>query len=258
VTATTTRIPVSVRAWYRGVASLVIPTMALLTRRQYAGFEHIPRAGGCIIAANHITELDPIVVAYALYMHGFHSSFLAKDKLFKPFGMRHVMAGLGHIPVARGGGGQPAMDAARRVLDYGGVIVIYPEGTLTRDPDLWPMVGRSGAVRLALETGVPLLPAAQWGAQHILPQYARRPTLFPRRTIQMSVGAPMDLSAYAGRVHDRAALGAGTDAVMDAITALLLPLRGGTPPLRRFDPGVSRDSRPSGPAQALHGDAGTP
>jgi len=247
VTAATTQIPFSVRAWYRTVASFVIPAMTLLTRRQYHGFEQVPRAGGCIIAANHITELDPIVVAYALYVHGFHSAFLAKDKLFKPFGMRHVMSGLGHIPVERSGGGQQSLDAARRVLDYGGVIVIYPEGTLTRDPHLWPMVGRMGAVRLALETGVPLLPAAQWGAHEILPQYARRPTLFPRRTLTVSVGPPMDLTPYHGLMHDRAALSTATDVVMTQITALLAPLRPGTPPLVRFDPTGGQLRPPSAP-----------
>jgi 1-acyl-sn-glycerol-3-phosphate acyltransferase len=236
------RIPLGVRATYALIGSLVVPTLAALTRREYSGFEHLPREGGCIVALNHITELDPVIVGHAFYVNGICSTFLAKDKLFVPPVMGWAMRGLGHIPVERGGGGKKSLDAAQRVLDYGGVIVIYPEGTLTRDPDLWPMVGRTGAARLALETGAPLFAAAQWGAHRILPPYARRVTLLPRRTLQVTVGPQLDVSAYQGLAHDRDALAAVTNLAMDATTTLLARLRNETPPATRFDPTVGRAS----------------
>ena len=99
-------------------------------------------------------------------------------------------------------------------------VIVYPEGTLTRDPDLWPMRGKFGAVRLALQFGVPVIPAATWGAQQVLPRWSKRLSVFPRKTIDVLIGDPVDLSAWAGR-QDAAALTEATTAVMQAITALL-------------------------------------
>jgi 1-acyl-sn-glycerol-3-phosphate acyltransferase len=230
------RIPWGVRAAYHVAAAWWRPTLAALARRDYRGFEHLPRGGGCIVVANHITKIDPMVLGHAFYVNGFHTSFLAKDALFRPPVMGWAMHALGHIPVDRGGGGQRALEAARRVLGYGGVILIYPEGTLTRDPGLWPMAGRSGAVRLALETGAPLLPCAQWGAHRILPPYGTLPSVWPRKTVQVTCGPALDLSRYAGCAGDREALSIATEEAMDAVTQLLAGLRGETPPRVRFDP----------------------
>jgi 1-acyl-sn-glycerol-3-phosphate acyltransferase len=115
-------------------------------------------------------------------------------------------------------------------------VVIYPEGTLTRDPDLWPMRGKTGAVRSALQAGIPIIPAAHWGTQHVMPRYAKKISLFPRKTIYITFGDPVDLSAFAGRGLDSKTLAEATDVVMQAITALVEELRGEKAPASRWDP----------------------
>ena len=120
-------------------------------------------------------------------------------------------------------------------------VVVYPEGTLTRDPDEWPMRGKTGAVRLALQYGIPLIPMAHWGVQKILPRYGGRLRFFPRSDVEMLVGPPVDLTPWAGRT-DAAALSQATRALMDAIAALLGELRGETPPADRWNPAAHGQS----------------
>jgi len=98
------------------------------------------------------------------------------------------------------------------------------------------MRGKTGAVRIALETGVPLIPAAHWGAQKILPRWGRRISLFPRKTVDIVIGEPLDLSRWQGRQLDAKALAEATLFVMQAITALLEGLRGEKAPAERWDP----------------------
>ena len=118
-------------------------------------------------------------------------------------------------------GANRSLQLAKEVVDEGGAIIIYPEGTLTRDPELWPMKGHTGAARMALESGIPVVPMAHWGAQEVLPRYAKRLYIFPRKTSRLVVGDPVDLSAFAGRPLDRATLTEATNVIMDAITGLL-------------------------------------
>jgi 1-acyl-sn-glycerol-3-phosphate acyltransferase len=129
------------------------------------------------------------------------------------------------------------------LIDEGLALVIYPEGTLTRDPDLWPMRGKSGAVRIALETGVPLIPAAHWGAQKILPRWGKRISLFPRKTVDIVIGEPLDLSRWQGKQLDAPALAEATLFVMQAITGLVEGLRGETAPAERWDPAAHGQSQ---------------
>jgi 1-acyl-sn-glycerol-3-phosphate acyltransferase len=113
---------------------------------------------------------------------------------------------------------------------------VYPEGTLTRDPDTWPMRGKTGAARMALEHGIPVIPMAQWGAQQILPRYSKKVSLFPRKTVTMKFGDPVDLSAYRGKPIDSGTLAAATNDIMQAITALLEDLRHEKAPAERWNP----------------------
>ncbi len=240
MTAAAPRMPMRVRASFIAAAAIVRPLLALMANRRYDGFEHVPRGQGCIVCANHVTELDPIVVGHALYVNGFHPHFLAKDGLFRNPLMGAGLRAIGQIPVERrGAASQRSLAEARRVLDYGGVIVIYPEGTLTRDPALWPMRGRSGAARLALETGVPVVPVAHWGAHELLRPYGRRLHLVPRKTLCVRAGAPLDLSAFRERPPDRDTFDGAMDVIQSATTALLAQLRDEPPPLVRFDPASS-------------------
>jgi 1-acyl-sn-glycerol-3-phosphate acyltransferase len=121
-------------------------------------------------------------------------------------------------------------------------VVVYPEGSLTRDPDLWPMRGKTGAVRMALEAGVPLIPAAHWGTQLVMPRYAKKISVFPRKTILVKIGDPVDLSAFEGRGLDPATLNEATAVLMAAITALLADLRGEPAPAEPWDPSKHKQS----------------
>jgi 1-acyl-sn-glycerol-3-phosphate acyltransferase len=114
--------------------------------------------------------------------------------------------------------------------------VVYPEGTLTRDPDLWPMQGKTGAARIALETGCPVVPIGQWGAHDLLYPYAKRPHLFPRTQITMKVGDPVPLEDLRAQDHTNDVINEATRRIMDALTALVADLRHQPAPAERFDP----------------------
>ena len=138
--------------------------------------------------------------------------------------------------------GSDPLGAASRLVDDGLVVIVYPEGSLTRDPDLWPMRGKTGAVRIALEQGIPIIPCAHWGTQAVLPRYSKRLSLFPRKNIDVKIGEPVDLAECGGRTARRPRrCTEATAAVMDAITGLLEELRGET---RRPSSAGTRRARP--------------
>jgi len=143
----------------------------------------------------------------------------------------------GQIPVERAGSrGSDPLAAANQLVEDNSVVVVYPEGTLTRDPDLWPMRGKTGAVRLALTAGVPLIPVAHWGTQKILPRYGKKLSMFPRKDVDIRFGPPVDLSRFEGRPLNAAMLAEATEILMSAITVLLAELRDEQPPAERWDP----------------------
>lgn len=219
----------------RFAAAVVVPVSSALTRRVWLGQEHLPETGGMVVACNHISEVDFTVMAHYVYGAGRFPRFLAKDGVFRIPVAGRLVYGLGQIPVYRDSGRslealQAAVDAARD----GACVVVYPESTITRDPDLWPMRGKTGAVRIALEADVPLVPVANWGAQAILP-YHRRPRPLPVKRVRVLAGEPVDLSGYVGMVDDGAAMTAATDLVMHRIAALVGELRGERPPDELYD-----------------------
>ena len=122
-------------------------------------------------------------------------------------------------------------------VHQGRAVVIYPEGTITRDPDLWPMAGKTGAARIALRTGCPVVPIGQWGAQELMygPQI-HFPKLLPRKTLRLLVGDPVDLDDLREQPVSAATLAEATDRIMDAITGLVAELRQEPPPAERFVP----------------------
>lgn len=128
------------------------------------------------------------------------------------------------------------MGAASVLIEKGRGVIVYPEGSLTRDPDLWPMRGKTGAVRLALESGIPLYPAAHWGTQLLMPRYGKAIHPFPRKLINVSVGKPLDLSEFRGLPVDQKTVTEATKKLMDAIAKLLAELRGEPAPAERWDP----------------------
>lgn len=222
---------------YRVIAWILRPLLLLLTKRDWRGMEHLPTQGGFVVSPNHVSYVDPLVFAHFMYDSGRPTYFLGKDSLFKiPF-VGFALRRAGQIPVYRGSlKAANSYRAAVAAVHGGKAVGIFPEGTITRDPDLWPMRGKTGAARVALETRCPLIPVAQWGAQEILPPYEHRLRLFPRRTMSVLAGEPVDLSDLYDQPIDTATLRIATDRLMDRITLLLEQIRGEHTDHERFDP----------------------
>jgi 1-acyl-sn-glycerol-3-phosphate acyltransferase len=222
------------------VAGTAIPLMSLLSRLTLIDAGKVPATGAFVLTPNHITEIDPVVVGWALWRIGRAPRFLAKASLFDVPVLGRILSSTGQVPVQRAGAGAGGaavpLDGAKRLVEDGHGLIVYPEGSLTRDPDSWPMRGKSGAVRIALQNDIPIIPAAHWGAQRLMGRYGRNIHLFPRAKIRMKFGDPVDLSEFRGRPLDGPTLSAATDRVMAAITVLLEDLRGETAPAERWDP----------------------
>lgn len=222
------------------LAALIIPAMGYLARIDVRGAEHLPRRGAFVLAPNHYSELDPLVVAVAVWRLGRAPRFMAKASLFTIPVLGAVLRRTGMVPVARASSASAAkqtMAQSRQLVQHGRGVIVYPEGTLTRDPDLWPMRGKSGAVRLALAGDIPLIPMAQWGTQQIMGRYQKRLSLWPpRKRVHVLLGEPVDLSDLRGRGTEPAVLNEATGRLMDAVTALLEQLRGEQAPAQRWNP----------------------
>lgn len=235
-------------AWRLGLA-VIKPILLVTTKHRWIDGEKIPAQGGALLVVNHISEVDPLIVAHLVWDHGRIPRYLAKAGLFRSRFLGFFLRSAGQIPVERASrSALGAFDAAVAAVDGGKCVVVYPEGTITRDPGLWPMVGKSGAARIALATGAPVIPVGQWGAQQLLAPYAKRPDLFPRKLITMKVGDPVDLADLAAREPDIAAVNEATTRIMAAVTALVEEVRGEVAPVERFNPrtqGVSEFGNPN-------------
>jgi 1-acyl-sn-glycerol-3-phosphate acyltransferase len=242
----------------RGAAFVFIevlcrPLLAALVKRDWKGRANVPRTGGVIVVANHYSFFDPISVAHFLVKAGRTPRFLAKAGVFKHPVLGKLFRSAGQIPVYRDSreAAQAFRDAVAAV-ERGETIIVYPEGTMTKDPDLWPMAGKTGAARIALRTGAPVLPIAQWGAQEVFASYSKKPQFFPRKTLHVTAGEPFHLSDIVGREITSEALRKGTDYIMDTVTGMLSELRGEQPPAVRFDPDAQAakavESAPVSPA----------
>lgn len=225
--------------WYLLAAGLLKPLALASTRPQWHGTEHVPARGGVILAPNHISWADPVVLAdYVLFATGRLARFLAKRSLFERGPVAWIMRGAGQIPVDHGSvNASDALADAVRALQAGECVVLYPEGTVTRDPAKWPMVGKTGVVRLALLSGAPVVPVGQWGAQRLHDTYrGGRVHLLPRVPVRVVAGPEVDLSAYRGREMTAEVLRAAADDVMAVITTLVEQARGETAPAAVHDP----------------------
>lgn len=220
----------------RWVVRVLRPWLRLLTRRDWRGAERLPRDGGYVIAANHLSHVDPFLLSHFMVDQGVVPRFLTKDPLFGVKVVGSILRGAQMIPVYRAtSGAVDSLRAAVAAVQEGKAVTIYPEGTITRDPDAWPMSGRTGAVRVALEADAPLVPVAQWGAQEILWPYSKRPRLVPRKTIHVRVGEPIDLDDLRqGEITETDVVEA-TDRLMDTLTAMVAEIRGEQPTGPRID-----------------------
>ncbi|OKI61415.1 lysophospholipid acyltransferase family protein [Streptomyces sp. MJM1172] len=224
--------------WYRLAAVIAKPPLVVLFKRDWRGMDHIPAEGGFITAVNHNSYLDPLSYAHFQYNTGRVPRLLAKAALFKVPFVGSILRGSGQIPVYREStNALDAFRAAVTAIESGECVAFYPEGTLTRDPDMWPMAGKTGAARVALVTRAPVIPVAQWGANLAMPPYAKenKLRLFPRKTLQVKAGPPVDLSEFYDREPTPDVLKDATETIMAAITELLEDLRGQQAPAEPYD-----------------------
>ena len=232
--------------------AVVYPVASAVFSLRYRNADRIPPTGGVLLVANHVSVLDPLASARLVWDSGRVPHFLAKDALFTGLAGT-ILRGAGQIPVSRGStAAGSSVHAAKAALDAGDVVVIYPEGSVTRDPDWWPMQARTGVARLALTTDVAVLPVAQWGPQRVHDYHAKRLHLRLRTPAEYLVGEPVDLSVQ------RAAVRAGeplsgellrevTDLLMSRVRDQLGELRGEQPPTA-FHPRPDRRDLPGAAA----------
>ena len=225
------------RGWAFTLGAVILkPLFFVTTKRDWVDGTKIPASGGCVIVLNHLSYIDPLMTAVFTYDHGRLPRYLAKSGLFGNRFLGFFMRAAGQIPVERATtSAVGAYDAAVAAVRAGECIVIYPEGTITRDPDLWPMTGKTGAARIALETGCPVIPVGQWGVQALLAPYAKKPDLLPRKLIHLQVGDPVDLDDLLDKPRTAALLGEATERIMCAITTIVEGLRGEQAPAERYD-----------------------
>jgi 1-acyl-sn-glycerol-3-phosphate acyltransferase len=201
---------------------VVLPPLRFWFRLSHQHLERIPSAGPAIVACNHISYLDPLTNGEAVVRAGRRPRFLAKEELFRIPVVGRVLRGAGQIPVSRGTRDRSSLDRAAAALDRGEVILVYPEGTVTKHVDGLPMEGKTGLVRLALRTGAPIIPMASWGSRAVWQKTGKGSLKFGR-PIWTTVGERIELpSDPAG---GQAELRELTLQVMDAITELVVDLR---------------------------------
>ncbi|MBF4589423.1 lysophospholipid acyltransferase family protein [Curtobacterium sp. VKM Ac-1395] len=245
----TTGLPNPGRRWKRGERNIafritsvfVIPLFRWVSAYRWHGPNRLPEHGAFVLAPNHYTNIDPLVVGTAVWVSRRLPRFLAKASIFRVPVVGRLMTGMGQIPVERSGRTRlnDPLGGGRSLVEQGGAVIVYPEGTLTRDPALWPMRGKTGAARIALENDVPLIPMAHWGTQRIMPRYSKKLHLFRQAHVDVIVGEPMDLSAYRGKPLDQQLLAEVTAELMAQITALVEQLRGERAPEQRWDPSAN-------------------
>lgn len=212
---------------YRMAAVILRPFMMVVTRRDWRGTQYLDVDSGMVLAANHLSWFDPIVISHVLWDNGRPPRFLAKDTLFRVPVVGWVLRHAGQIPVVRGTrDAAVAVEAAVEAAAAGECVIVYPEGTITKDPDLWPMAAKTGAARIALTAGVPVIPMAHWGAQQVMRPYRREFKVLPPKLMHVLIGPPVNLDDLRTEGEpDAEALHQATDRVMNAITALLREVR---------------------------------
>jgi 1-acyl-sn-glycerol-3-phosphate acyltransferase len=216
---------------YKLARVILKPWLAAWFRWHIEGIENIPKEGPAILAFNHIAYLDPFASAYVVDKSGRIPRYLAKTELFQDKRIAWVLKGAKQIEVRRGTREAPmALDNAFDALAKGEIIVVFPEGTITTDPDLRPRPAKSGTARLALGSGVPLIPCAVWGTQNVWPKNYAKNFWPPRQEILVRIGEPM---AVSGEPDSPEAWKEVSGAVMDEIAVLVAGLKPALPDRRK-------------------------
>jgi len=224
-----------VEPWYRAAELALVPPMQLWFNWRLEGLEKIPAEGPVIIAGNHLSYVDPLAHGYFVVKAGRRPRFLAKQELFDAPFVGTVLRGARQISVERGTGDRSPLEDARRAVERGEVVVIYPEGTTTTThEDFSPGRGKTGAVRLAIATGVPILPVATWGGQFVWRRSGRQSLTFGR-PIWVVAGEPFDPTERLDGEPDAMKLRTLTDDLMGELDKLVADLRARYP--TRWTPG---------------------
>ncbi len=222
---------------FRRLAIVASTLSRILGRREWSRQEKIPQDGGVVVVSNHTSNFDPIVVGLFLIFSGRWPRYLGKIQLFRSPFIGWLARACGQIPVERGTDrAAQALQAAQSALDEGKCVAVYPEGTLTKDPEGWPMTGRTGTARLALETGVPVIPIGQWGAQAFMPEGVRFPIHFGlRHRFTVTAGDPVPLDDLRALPVTHETVAEATNRIMNAITDLVSEVRQLPAPETRWD-----------------------
>lgn len=226
-------------AYWTAVAVLK-PSLVVLTKSERRGDQNLretyPGDDGIVVATNHLSWFDPMNVSHTLWDDGRPPRFLAKEALFRVPLLGWIMRNAGQIPVFRESeDAAAAISAGIEAIHQGEAVVVYVEGTLTRDDDLWPMTGKTGAAHISLITGCPVIPMAQWGPQDVMRPYVKEIRLLPRKTMRSNIGPPVDLDDLRGKDITNEILEEATARIVNAITTLLEELRGQKAPSERLD-----------------------
>ena len=216
--------------WIRLCVVLIYPIAGLFFKIRWHRLDRIPATGGVLITVNHISQADTLTMARFVWQSGRIPRFLIKSTVFGWPVLGRMMTGAGQLPVYRHTGqAQQTLSKAEEALRRGECVIIYPEGTITQDPDYLPMQAKTGAARLALACpDIPVVPVGQWGAHKTLGRRGHfRP--LPRHHHEASVGEPLDLTRFRGQEPTPEILAAVTDQIMAAITAEVTELRSRNP-----------------------------
>ena len=226
-------------AWLTFCQVVMYPLAFLLGRKRIQGLEKIQVKGGYLLVANHVSHLDPLYDSVVVRKAGRVPRFLAKASLWKVPVLGRALAASDQIPVERGGAGagQASLELATDALRRGRVVLIYPEGTVTRDPDRWPMKPRAGIGALALAGDFPVIPMAHWGTNQVYDSYSpgRKLHLLPRKDIHLVFGDPIDLTELRARPVDARSTRDASLLIMTVVRGMVAEIRGETPPTEFFD-----------------------
>lgn len=208
-------LPKDIGSLQRPVGLFMKPLFRFLWRFQVEGLDNIPETGGAVICPNHLSVIDSFVVPAVLPRS---IMYVGKSEYLDDWKTAKLFPKLGMIPIDRRGGdhAKAALDVARNVLGTGGLFGIYPEGTRSRSGRLHK--GHTGAARLAIETGSPIIPVGLVGTLNIQPPDQPVPNFFRKATIRF--GKPIDVSRYQNRVGDRVVYRELIDEVMFEIGKL--------------------------------------
>jgi len=229
--------PLGTNRAYKICARILIPILNAISKTEWEGAENIPATGPAIVASNHVSYSDVLFLTQFLYLNGRAPRYIGKKSLFEIPIVGRILYAAEQIPVDRESqDASKALDHAVACLMAGHIVGVYPEGTLTRDENLWPMAAKTGIARLAILTQAPVIPIAAWGPHKVLSPYSKRLHLWPRTKVIYRAGPPVDLSRWYGKINDQQALSEATAEVMKTLTIMLEDIRGERAPEIPFDP----------------------